>query len=80
MYRFMSRGVTFGCHRSWTSCFSSDIERYIFGASGTEPDKRRGLGGIGGGAGVWARRLLGEVVGNLIPMEVCDRDGWDTGV
>lgn len=55
---------TGGSQRSWTSAFSSEVERIIFGGEGV--DSLRGLGGIGGGAGVWVRRRLGAGVGRRI--------------
>jgi hypothetical protein len=53
-------GSTGGNQRSWTSDFSSEAERIIFGGDGV--DSLRGLGGIGGGAGVCSRSEVGPGV------------------
>lgn len=53
-------GSTGGNQRSWTSDFSSEAERIIFGGEGVE--SLRGLGGMGGGAGVCRRREVGPGV------------------
>jgi len=72
-----------GSQRSWTSAFSSEAERIIFGGEGV--DNLRGFGGIGGGgAGIAPRIRLGvgvawRMVGG--GPGVCDRaDGvWALG-
>jgi hypothetical protein len=72
-----------GIQRSWTSAFSSEAERVIFGGEGV--DNLRGFGGIGGGgASVPFRMRLGAgVAWRMVGggPGVCDRaDGvWDLG-